>query len=99
MALKWKPAGSHSDILYHKADGIARITINRPQKRNAFRPETIKQMMEALADARDDPRVGVILLTGAGPHTDGKYAFCAGGDQAVRGSAGYVGADGVPRLN
>src|ERR1019366_9708224 len=68
-------------------------------KRNAFRPETIRQMIEAFAEARDGPRVGVILLAGAGPHTDGKYAFCAGGDQAVRGSAGYVGADGVPRLN
>jgi naphthoate synthase len=99
MALKWKSAGSYSDILYHKADGIAKITINRPEKRNAFRPETVKQMMEALADARDDQRVGVVLLTGAGPAKDGKYAFCAGGDQSVRGSAGYVGGDGVPRLN
>jgi naphthoate synthase len=99
MAPKWKSAGSYSDILYHKADGIAKITINRPEKRNAFRPETIQQMMEALADARDDQRVGVVLLTGAGPHKDGKYAFCAGGDQSVRGSAGYVGGDGVPRLN
>jgi naphthoate synthase len=99
MATKWKSAGTYSDILYHKAGGIARITINRPEKRNAFRPETVKQMIEAFSDARDDQRVGVILLTGAGPHTDGKYAFCAGGDQSVRGSAGYVGGDGVPRLN
>jgi naphthoate synthase len=99
MATKWKSAGTFSDILYHKADGMAKITINRPAKRNAFRPETVKQMIEALGDARDDQRVGVVLLTGAGPHTDGKYAFCAGGDQSVRGSAGYVGGDGVPRLN
>jgi len=99
MAPNWKPAGTYSDILYHKADGIAKVTINRPEKRNAFRPETVKQMMEAFADARDDQRVGVILLTGAGPHTDGKYAFCSGGDQSVRGGAGYVGGDGVPRLN
>jgi naphthoate synthase len=89
----------YSDILYQKADGIAKITINRPEKRNAFRPETVSQLMEAFTDARDDQRIGVVLLTGAGPHTDGKYAFCAGGDQSVRGSAGYVGGDGVPRLN
>ena len=99
MTPKWKAAGSYSDILYHKADGIAKVTINRPEKRNAFRPETISQMIEAFGDARDDQRIGVVLLTGAGPHTDGKYAFCAGGDQSVRGSAGYVGNDGVPRLN
>jgi naphthoate synthase len=99
MAPKWKSSGSYSDILYQKADGIAKITINRPQKRNAFRPETISQMIEAFGDARDDQRIGVVLLTGAGPHTDGKYAFCSGGDQSVRGSAGYVGGDGVPRLN
>jgi naphthoate synthase len=99
MATKWKTAGTYSDILYQKADGIAKITINRPAKRNAFRPETVAQLIEAFGNARDDQRVGVILLTGAGPHTDGKYAFCSGGDQSVRGSAGYVGRDGVPRLN
>jgi naphthoate synthase len=99
MTPKWKTAKTYSDILYQKADGIAKITINRPEKRNAFRPETITQMIEAFTDARDDQRIGVVLLTGAGPHTDGKYAFCAGGDQSVRGSAGYVGGDGVPRLN
>ncbi len=99
MTLKWKTAKAYSDILYEKADGIAKITINRPEKRNAFRPETVTQMIEAFTDARDDQRIGVVLLTGAGPHTDGKYAFCAGGDQSVRGSAGYVGGDGVPRLN
>jgi naphthoate synthase len=95
----WQVAKNYSDILYHKADGVARITINRPEKRNAFRPETVSQMFDALVDVREDPAVGVVLLTGAGPHTDGKYAFCAGGDQSVRGRAGYVGADGVPRLN
>jgi naphthoate synthase len=99
MVPKWKSAGSFSDIIYQKADGIAKVTINRPQKRNAFRPETISQMIEAFSDARDDQRIGVVLLTGAGPHTDGMYAFCSGGDQSVRGSAGYVGGDGVPRLN
>jgi naphthoate synthase len=99
MTPKWKSAGSYSDILYHKAGGIARITINRPRKRNAFRPETVAQLIEAFGDARDDQAVGVVLLTGAGPHSDGKYAFCSGGDQSVRGSAGYIGKDGVPRLN
>jgi naphthoate synthase len=99
MTPQWIPAGAFSDILYHKAGGIAKVTINRPEKRNAFRPETVDQMIAAFGDARDDPAIGVILLTGAGPHTDGKYAFCSGGDQSVRGSAGYVGADGVPRLN
>jgi naphthoate synthase len=99
MTPKWKAAGSYSDIIYQKADGIAKVMINRPQKRNAFRPETISQMIDAFQDARDDQRIGVVLLTGAGPHTDGKYAFCSGGDQSVRGSAGYVGGDGVPRLN
>jgi naphthoate synthase len=99
MTAKWKTAKVYSDILYQKSDGIAKITINRPEKRNAFRPETVSQLIEAFTDARDDQRIGVVLLTGAGPHTDGKYAFCAGGDQSVRGSAGYVGGDGVPRLN
>ncbi len=95
----WKVAKAYSDILYHKVDGIAKITINRPHRRNAFTPETVSQMYDAMLDAREDPSIGVILLTGAGPHTDGKYAFCAGGDQSVRGHAGYVGGDGVPRLN
>lgn len=99
MTPQWKTSKVYSDILYQKADGIAKVTINRPEKRNAFRPETISQLIEAFTDARDDQRVGVVLLTGAGPHTDGKYAFCAGGDQSVRGTAGYVGGDGVPRLN
>ncbi|MSU69599.1 MAG: 1,4-dihydroxy-2-naphthoyl-CoA synthase [Opitutaceae bacterium] len=95
----WQVAKAYSDILYHKTDGIAKITINRPAKRNAFRPETVSQMCEAFCDARDDSSIGVVLLTGAGPHSDGKYAFCSGGDQSVRGPEGYVGGDGVPRLN
>lgn len=99
MATAWKTVKTYSDILYQKADGMAKITINRPEKRNAFRPETVAQMYEAFTDAREDQAVGVVLLTGAGPHTDGKYAFCAGGDQSVRGHAGYIGSDGVPRLN
>jgi len=97
--LPWRSAKTYQDILYHKADGIAKITINRPARRNAFRPETVFEMYEAFSDAREDQTIGVVLLTGAGPHTDGKYAFCSGGDQSVRGSAGYVGEDGVSRLN
>ena len=95
----WTTAKTYSDILYQKSGGIAKVTINRPEKRNAFRPETVAQLIDAFVDAREDPAIGVVLLSGAGPHTDGKYAFCAGGDQSVRGHAGYVGSDGVPRLN
>jgi len=97
--MDWKKVEQYEDIIYEKADGIARVTINRPHKRNAFRPQTVFEMFEAFTDAREDNSVGVVLLTGAGPHTDGKYAFCSGGDQSVRGKAGYVGGDGVPRLN
>ena len=79
MDIQWQVAKTYEDILYHKAEGMAKITINRPHKRNAFRPKTVVEMYDAFADAREDPTVGVVLLTGAGPHTDGKYAFCAGG--------------------
>lgn len=99
MSIAWQSVKTYEDILYHKADGIAKITINRPHKRNAFRPQTVFEMYAAFTDAREDPEIGVILLTGAGPHTDGKYAFCSGGDQSVRGEAGYVDEAGVPRLN
>jgi naphthoate synthase len=99
MSISWQPAGTYQDILYHKAEGIAKITINRPAKRNAFRPRTVAEMQAVFADAREDQRVGVVLLTGAGPHADGKYAFCAGGDQSVRGHGGYLDEGGVPRLN
>ncbi|MGB2926926.1 MAG: 1,4-dihydroxy-2-naphthoyl-CoA synthase [Limnothrix sp.] len=98
-SIGWQTVKSYSDILYHKADGMAKITINRPHKRNAFRPQTVSEMYEAFCDAREDPAIGVVLLTGAGPHTDGKYAFCAGGDQSVRGEGGYIDAAGMPRLN
>lgn len=96
----WQEAKTYTDITYHKGDGIARIAFNRPEKRNAFRPLTIDEMTQALLDAWMDPEVGVILLAGNGPSPkDGKYAFCSGGDQSVRGHAGYVGDDGVARLN
>jgi naphthoate synthase len=89
----------YEDIIYEKTDGIAKITLNRPHKRNAFRPQTIAELYEAFSNAREDSRIGVVLLTGAGPHSDGKYAFCAGGDQSVRGHGGYLDEAGVPRLN
>jgi naphthoate synthase len=97
MPIEWKRVHEYSDIIYeHDAggEGIAKITINRPEKRNAFRPETTAQLIDAFSKARDDETIGVILLTGAGDQ-----AFCSGGDQSVRGQGGYVGGDGVPRLN
>lgn len=92
--VKWQDAKKYTDILYHKAEGIARITINRPQVRNAFRPLTVNEMMNALEDARNDAQIGVIILTGAGDK-----AFCSGGDQKIRGDAGYSDGQGVERLN
>jgi naphthoate synthase len=99
MKFKWVKAKDYQDIIYEKMDGIAKISINRPEKRNAFRPETTLELYDAFADAREDSNIGVILLTGAGPAKDGKYAFCSGGDQSIRGNKGYVGKDGVSRLN
>lgn len=99
MSFNWKKVKEFKDIIYEKNEGIAKITINRPEKRNAFRPETVNEMYDAFIDSREDPEVGVILLTGYGPAKDGKYAFCSGGDQKIRGDQGYVGGDGVPRLN
>jgi len=100
--MNWKKAKDFREICYEKRDdGIAKVTINRPHKRNAFTPDTVMEMIEAFTDAREDSTVGVILLTGFNPQTDGKYAFCSGGDQSIRGEqkGGYVGTDGVPRLN
>jgi naphthoate synthase len=95
----WKASGpadgqEYTDIRYETAEGIAKITINRPDVRNAFRPRTVEEMIQAFEDVREDPEVGVAILTGAGTE-----AFCSGGDQRVRGEAGYVGEDKVPRLN
>ena len=84
MEINWQRTGNYEDIIYEKSDeGIARVTINRPQVRNAFRPLTVTEMIDAFADAREDLAVGVVILTGAGPE-----AFCSGGDQKVRGEAG-----------
>jgi naphthoate synthase len=100
MSVAWQPAGSYEDIrLELSEEGIARITINRPHKRNAFRPRTVAELCDAFARVRDNPRIGVVLFTGAGPAADGGWAFCAGGDQSVRGDGGYVDEDGLPRLN
>ncbi len=95
MTTRWKPAGEFEDIRYEKSgDGIAKLTINRPQVRNAFRPETIIELRRAFQDVREDPGVGVAILTGEGPD-----AFCSGGDQGVRGHGGYVDEHGTARLN
>ncbi len=94
-AVDWKPVRKYTDIRYDKAEGIAKITINRPHVRNAFRPATVSEMREALQDARDDEHIGVIILTGEGPE-----AFCSGGDQSIRGDAGYKEeGSGMMRLN
>lgn len=99
MKFNWIKAKDYKDIIYEKMDGIAKIAINRPEVRNAFRPETVIEMFNAFTDAREDQSIGVVLLTGKGPAKDGKYAFCSGGDQRIRGDQGYIGGDGVPRLN
>ena len=96
---QWEVVKEYQDITYKKADGVARIAINRPEVRNAFRPGTLAELQEAFKHAGEDTRIGVVLFTGEGPAEDGVYAFCAGGDQKIRGSAGYVGEDGIPRLN
>ena len=92
--INWIEALEFSDIIYQKAEGIAKITINRPEVRNAFLPLTVIEMSQAMADAREDPQIGVIILTGAGDK-----AFCSGGDQRVRGDTGYKDDGGVHRLN
>jgi naphthoate synthase len=91
----WIAERGYEDIRYDKsAEGIARVMINRPEVHNAFRPQTVAEMIRAFDDARDDAQIGVVILTGAGDN-----AFCSGGDQRVRGNGGYVGGDGIPRLN
>lgn len=97
--MTWEQCLNFEDVLYHKRGGIARIAINRPEVRNAFRPQTIDELLAAFRDAQMDQTIGVILFTGTSPSKDGKYAFCAGGDQRVRGEGGYLDGAGVPRLN
>jgi naphthoate synthase len=93
-ALGWVRSGKYEDVLYDTWDGIAKITINRPEVRNAFRPATVTELSKAFEAARDDPAIGVVILTGAGTE-----AFCSGGDQRIRGDDGYVDAKGIGRLN
>jgi naphthoate synthase len=90
----WKPVIEYKEILFHKFDGIARISINRPHVHNAFTPLTINEMIDAMNFCREDKDVGVIIITG-----EGGNAFCSGGDQSVRGHGGYIGDDATPRLN
>ena len=94
-SIAWVKSGEYTDITYHKAEGIAKITINRPEVRNAFRPQTVDEMQDALRDARFDSEIGVVILTG-----QGEKAFCSGGDQKIRGDAGYKDdAKATMRLN
>jgi len=91
----WHKIKDYTDLKFEKTDdGIAKITINRPEVRNAFRPQTVEEMKDAFDHCRDDASIGVVILTG-----EGDQAFCSGGDQKVRGDGGYIGSDGVPRLN
>lgn len=96
----WQPWGDYGDILLDRcSEGIARVAINRPQKRNAFRPRTVVELCDAFSRIREASDIGVVLFTGVGPAADGGFAFCAGGDQSVRGDGGYLDDDGLPRLN
>ena len=98
--VNWTECKSYKDILFHKSeDGIARIAINRPEKRNAFRPKTICELLDAFNIVRNDLSIGVVLLTGAGPDKKGIFSFCSGGDQSVRGQNGYEDDEGNQRLN
>ena len=94
MSRTWETIREYEDIKYEFYNGIAKVTINRPEVRNAFRPKTVMELIDAFSRARDDERIGVIILTG-----EGEKAFCSGGDQKVRGNGGYVGDDNIPRLN
>jgi naphthoate synthase len=96
MTVEWKSIRQYTDIRYERSEGeaIAKITINRPEVRNAFRPQTVSELIDAFNHVRDDMTTGVVLLTG-----EGDLAFCSGGDQRVRGHGGYVGDDAIPRLN
>ncbi len=98
--MNWKTVNEYEDITFKKSNGVARIAINRPELRNAFRPKTLFELQDAFMDVREDSSIGVVLLTGEGPSPkDGKWAFCSGGDQNVRGKAGYKDDAGTPRLN
>ncbi|GEM51739.1 1,4-dihydroxy-2-naphthoyl-CoA synthase [Empedobacter brevis] len=98
--INWQTVKEYEDITFKKCDGVMRIAFNRPEVRNAFRPKTVFELLDAFQLAEEDREVGVILLTGEGPSPkDGGWAFCSGGDQRVRGTKGYEGQDGIGRLN
>lgn len=98
--IKWETIREYQDITFQYCDGIARIAINRPEVRNAFRPETVDELLDALIISHESQEIGVVLLTGEGPSPkDGGWAFCSGGDQRVRAKRGYKGGDGVNKFN
>ena len=98
--INWKTALNFEDITYKKCEGVARISFNRPDVRNAFRPQTTSELIKAFQDANEDTSIGVVLLSSEGPSSkDGIYSFCSGGDQKSRGDEGYIGKDGYERLN
>ena len=100
MSQSWTTVKEYEDITYRKCDGVARIAFNRPDVRNAFRPKTTSELIDAFHDAQEDLSIGVVLLSAEGPSTkDGVYSFCSGGDQKARGRKGYVGDDNYHRLN
>ena len=100
MSLSFETVKVYEDITFGRAGAIARIAINRPEVRNAFRPKTTAELVDAFYQVNEDPTIGVVLLTGEGPSPkDGVYAFCSGGDQKSRGARGYIGEDGAHRLN
>jgi len=100
MTPNWKTVKEYSDITYKKSDNVARIAFNRPEVRNAFRPKTTSELLDALFDAQEDTSIGVVLLSAEGPSSkDGVWSFCSGGDQKARGAQGYIGDDGYHRLN
>ncbi|HLS71213.1 MAG TPA: 1,4-dihydroxy-2-naphthoyl-CoA synthase [Chitinophagaceae bacterium] len=98
--INWKTIKEYSDITFKYAEGVARIAFNRPEVRNAFRPETVSQLLEALIYCHESQEIGVVLISGEGPSPkDGGWAFCSGGDQRVRSQTGYKGGDGINRFN
>jgi len=98
--VEWMKQGAYEDILFYKsADGIAKISINRPEKRNAFRPKTIDELIDAFIKVKYDEKIGVVLFTGEGPDKKGVFSFCSGGDQGIRGENGYLDQNGNQKLN
>ena len=98
IAASWESWGTYDDIFLDiSEEGIARVAINRPSRRNSFTPRTVTELCDAFAKIRDERNIGVVLFTGVSPASDGGYAFCSGGDQGSRGDGGYLGDDGIPR--